>query len=153
MKKLAVFIMLIVFFSGCSNKPPTYQFPNQSVTIKSIELLHNMNPDGQGTDENNMVLLRTLNEEECAEYMAAIYSLPTESCGPPPPWGYGEYVTRITYENGDIEMYGPYNIELIEVGEEVWGVGDYYFPGDGYERLFAEYVNIAELPEPPKYQP
>lgn len=150
MKKYCLVVLLLIILSGCSRIEPSYDFPNRSVAIESIELYHNMNLWGFGTDESNMVLLRTLEGDEIAEFMNTIYELPTKRLGTPPQDGYGEYVAKIIYENGDVEMYGPTNIELIPAGSEAWGLDTHYFTGDGFTELFAQYVDISELPDPPR---
>ena len=101
MKRLIAIILVLVLLTGCTRPDPTYSFPNKDIRITSIELLHNMNKNGIGIDENNMVLLRTLSEEEIVHFMDACYQLPTERMGTPPATGYGEYVAKIIYENGD----------------------------------------------------
>lgn len=152
MKKYAAFLIILIVFNGCSRIPSDYPFPNQSEPILSIELLHNRNDGGQGTNAENMYLIRALSESEIHEFMKAVYALPTEKCGSPPPWGYGEYIARISYQNGDVEMYGPYAIELIPKGSETWGVGTHCFSGNGFEKLFSQYVDLSELPDPPPYK-
>ena len=145
-------VLLLLLLCGCTNVSAPYSFPNKHEPIMSVELLHNMNPGGKGTDENNMELLRSLEEEEIIQFMNALYSLPTERQGIPPSWGYGEYVTKVRYQNGDIEIYGPLTFVLIPSGSAADrnGIGEYHFTGNGYTKLFAEYIDIEALPEPPE---
>lgn len=150
MKRLIAIILLLVLLTGCTRPDPTYSFPNKDIRITSIELLHNMNKNGIGIDENNMVLLRTLSEEEIVHFMDACYQLPTKRMGTPPATGYGEYVAKIIYENGDIEIYSTYNIELIPKGNKAVGCGSHYFPVNSFNDVFAQYIDISQLPELPK---
>lgn len=152
MKKLVCTMLLICSLLGCSYKPTSYQFPNKSIPIDSVELFHNMNPGGIGIDENNMDLLLTLEDSEINGFMEDIYELPTERCGTPPPYGYGEYIAKVTYENGDIEMFGSKNIVYIPSGERSYGVGEYFFEATTFEKLFSQYIDISTLPVPPKIE-
>ena len=135
--------------AGCSRIPATYQFPNRQESIESVVLLHNMNRFGQGTDETNMQVLKVLSDEEIVEFMDSLYSLPTERDGTPPSWGYGEYIAKVTYENGDVEMFGSLNIVYIAKGDWISGIGEHIFVGDCFVNLFSEYVDISQLPNPP----
>ena len=149
-KKYIAFALLLVILCGCSISDSCYSFPNQLIPILRIELLHNMNYQGIGIDESNMVLLRTLEDAEVSEFMNAVYELPTKEMGTPPSTGYGEYIAKVIYANGDIEMYGPYNIELIPAGSKAVGIDTHYFSGNSFTALFAQYVDIYALPEPPR---
>lgn len=145
-KSLIVFFSLIICLTACVNDEP-YPFPNQGQQIKSIELLHNQNENGQGTDASNMVVLKTLDAGEVPVFMDKLYALSTKHAGTPPPWGYGAYIAKVTYENGDIEMFGTLNIEFIKVGAQVTGIGEYVFTTDGIEALIAEYADIGASEE------
>lgn len=149
MKKTVIIVLLLVALSGCSGVEDTYSFPNRDMKIISIELLHNRNVNGIGIDESNMVLLKVLDEEEITEFMNACYQLPTKEMGTPPATGYGEYVAKIRYENGDVEIFSTYNIELIPNGCEAVGCGTHYFPVKSFNDVFAEYTDISGLPKPP----
>ena len=41
----------------------------------------------------------------------------------PPPSGWGCYIAKISYCNGDVEILGSYNIEYISVGHSPTGIG------------------------------
>ena len=141
---------ILVVSSGCSKPEETYSFPNRNIQIISIELLHNRNTNGIGIDESNMVLVRTLSGNEIIEFMSACYELPTKRMGTPPCTGYGEYIAKIYYENGDIEIYSTYNIELIPKGNHAVGCGSHYFPVNCFNDVFAQYVDINQLVHPPR---
>lgn len=123
-------------------KTSVYEFPNQNIPIDKIELIHNQNPYGQGIDENNFVILKELTESEAASFMRKVYELETKQFGPPPLWGYGSYIARVTYINGDTEMLGSNNITFIEQGNESLGYGEYFFLGSGFEELFKQFVDL-----------
>lgn len=148
-KVLLILFLLPCLFPGCSRKPDAYPFPNQNTPIQSIDLLHNRNPGGIGTDEENMELLLMLKQSEFEDFMDDLYTLPTRRCGTPPPYGYGEYIAKVTYENGDVEMYGSLNIVHISSGQTSYGVGDYAFTDDSFESLFSKYVDLSALPKSP----
>lgn len=150
MKKMIAIVLMLTLLTGCTKQDPTYPFPNRDVEIVSVELLHNMNVNCICIDESKLVLLRTLDEDEIVEFMNACYQLQTKDMGTPPNSGYGEYVARITYVNGDIEIYSTYNIELIPAGKEAQGCGTHYFPVRIFDEVFAQYVDISKLPEPPR---
>ena len=138
-------ILLILFcifiFSGCESEPSSYPFPNRSVSIEKVELIQNHNEFGEGTDESNMHLIKTLDDSEALSFMEEIYNLPTKRAGTPPPWGYGVYIAKVIYSNGDIEMLGSLNIEFIENGNAATGIGSYYFPDDSFIPVFEKYSN------------
>lgn len=90
-----------------------------------------------------MYPLLSLDASEIPVFMDAVYALPTKLCGTPPPYGYGEYIAKVTYENGNIEMYGTANIVFIPAGEMSYGVGDYVFAGNGFLDLLSQYIDIA----------
>lgn len=135
---------LLLFLAGCSHASSTYQFSNETADIVSIEMLHNQNPYGEGTDINNIHLIRELEEDEIVPFMTEIYALETDRYNPPL-WGYGEYIAKVTYTNGDIEMLGSLNIVYIASGADSNGVSPYFFTGDGFTEVFSEYVDISNL--------
>ena len=149
MKKITIIILFLVTLFGCAGTDSTYSFPNRDMRIISIQLLHNRNVNGVGIDESNMVLLKELSEEEIPEFMNACYQLPTKIMGTPPSTGYGEYVAKILYENGDIEIFSTYNIELIPDGCKAVGCGTHYFPVKCFNDVFTEYTDVSGLPKPP----
>lgn len=138
--------LCVVLFTGCRNNtkmPTSYQFIHSMDNIVGIELLFNNSKDAFSAD-SKFVLLRELDESQIAEFMSAVYELETDCCISPPPRGYGQYIARITYSNGDVEMLGTNNIEFIEFGAKPTGIGMYYFPGDALEELIILYANQAE---------
>lgn len=107
-------------------------------------MIHNQNPDGFGIDEDKFFLLKELDAEDIPLFMNDIYELQTE-WSTPPGRGYGSYIARVTYANGDIEMLCSRHIEFIASGSEKTGVGSYYFVEDGFVSVFWEYTDISDL--------
>ena len=144
MKKILLSVLTLVLLIGCSARPSSYRFPNKNVNISRIDLLLNENELRVGIDESEMCLVRTLEPNEISPFMRAIYEIPTDIVGTPPPWGYGYYVVKVTYENGDREFYGPLNIEFVSSGSSPTGIGDYYFTGNEFEKLYTQYATSNE---------
>lgn len=149
MKKL-FFVMILaalLILSGCNTKKDPYQFPNSLENVVSIELLHNRNENGIGTDEVNIYPIYSLKEDEFSSFMWELYALGTD-WDAPPSWGYGDYIAKISYSNGDVEMFGSLHIEYIagDCGENyLRGYGCYRFESkEAFIRLLEKY---CELPE------
>jgi len=156
-KQIALMLVLMILFTGCVFEPPGYPFPYKDLEIVSVEFFHNRNKEGYGIDEENFYLLRTLMPEEYDPFMEKLYALEMKERIGGPLYGYGPFFVRVMYANGYVEYFGSGNIESIATGEE-WnnipigatnnhqsGFSNYYFVGDGFLRLFAEYVDISEL--------
>ena len=67
----------------------------------------------------------------------------------PPRRNYGFYVARVTYEDGDVELFGTKHIEYVESGNAQKGLGLHYFKGDAFERIFLEYCEANDVEVPP----
>ena len=135
-----MFIFILIFMlSGCNRMPDEYSFPNTSGTVLSVELIHNINPEGVGIDETNFEILCVLDVEASQSFLKEIQSLPTHRRYTGPFWGYGPYFARITYMNGDIEIFGCHHFEFIENGAEPTGFGSYKFQHDDFMKVFSSY--------------
>ena len=140
-KILRIFVIFLVLSSllGCSHLPSTYPFVNQDDSIERIELLYHPEPNNIFTTKDYL-LIRELASDEIIPFMKAIYNIGTDKCISPPPRGYGEYVSRVIYTNGDVEIFGNYHIEFVKNGDEEAGIGSYLFsPFTAYEELFLSY--------------
>ena len=137
-------IVLIGWFPS-NKKPLNYIFSNGIEQIESVELLYNQNSGGEGTDRSNIHTIRALSSDEIRVFMEEIYRLKT-SIANPPPSGWGCYIAKVTYQNGDIEILGSYNIEYISAGSVPTGIGSYFFTGDAFEELFSSYIDTAQYP-------
>lgn len=132
-----VFLFLLIL---CPRVSRTYEFSNPLENIVSIELLINSNDVGKA-EVDKLIFQKSLSTEEIESFMEEIYELETRRCYPPM-WGWGEYIARVTYSNGDIEMLGSGNIEYIESGSFATGDGPYAFWGYGiYEEVFLRYLD------------
>ena len=150
MKKFICFISVVLFiFLTChfcfGNN--AYRFSNPLDEVERVELLYNPNMFSPECADFEFTLMKELEPGEIATFMTEIYQLETKKYGPPPRWGYGWYIVRVTYSNGDVEMLGSYNMEYIRYGERQSGTGIYYFPDNGLENLLAKYVDLSEYPE------
>ena len=91
-------------------------------------------------------MIRELEKSEILPFIESVQELKTAKCTSPPPRGYGEYVVRVIYTNGDVEIFGNYHIEFVKNGDEEAGVGSYVFnPFTAYEELFLTYLGEQEL--------
>jgi|GEM_PF-3271970 len=138
MKKVIV-IMLVLMLSlcGCSTLPENYQFENKDQKIISVELLRNKLYRTGGFE---FILIRELDENEIDAFMAELYELPTEISITPPPTDFGPIVAKVSYENGDVEFFGAWHIELVKKGDKIANIGAYWFPDDNFENLFYKYA-------------
>lgn len=140
MKKLTTFLLVAILLCGCSKKPETYQFSNSLENIVSIELILNQNKVVLEPSFDCFYLIKELDTQEIQSFMNEVYFLQTKKVGTPPPFlSYGDHVAIVTYTNGDIEMLGTTNIEYVEAGNSLVGVGDYQFVGDAFEEVFLKY--------------
>jgi len=142
-----VFLVLaFIILSNLSNRiPKQYSFPNSIDDIVNIELLYNQNEGGEGINPSNICSIRILDQNEVQPFMKAIYRLETRIANPPPS-GWGCYIAKISYCNGDVEILGSYNIEYIPVRHSPTGIGTYFFTGKAFEELFAKYIDVTEYP-------
>lgn len=140
------FMLVFLVLSFLSNRiPKHYIFQNPIDQIESIELLYNQNDGGEGINTSNICSIRMLDQNEVQPFMKAIYRLETRIAYPPPS-GWGCYIAKISYCNGDVEILGSYNIEYISVGHSPTGIGTYFFTGKAFEELFAKYIDVTEYP-------
>ena len=131
-------ILILLCMSHCVSR--NYIFSNSAENIISIELLSNSNEVGNA-EEDKLVWQKSLSKDEINCFMAEIYKLETRRCYPPM-WGWGDYVARVTYSNGDIEMLGSGNIEYVKSGSFATGDGAYAFWRYGaFEEVFLRYLD------------
>lgn len=141
---LIVFLVGLVFWCWDEIATPShYRYPHAPENAVSLELLHNQNTDAFASDDSKFVLLKTLEGEEMIDFLNEARNIETSYSVTPPPRGYGDYVARVTYANGDVEYYGSTHLEFVENGTERTGVGAYYFAADAMERLILEYCGIG----------
>ena len=118
----------------------TYVFENSLQDIVSIELMLNSNETGEA-DAEKLMSQKLLTQDEIEGFMSEVYKLETRRSYPPM-WGWGAYVAKVTYSNGDVELLGTSNIEYVEQGATGTGDGPYSFWKYGaFEEVFLRYLN------------
>lgn len=144
-KTALIMLLILSMFAGCSAYPEEYPFENKDEPIESIELIYH--PYVKTLEgEDVLISVRFLNSNEIPVFMESVYSLQTKTARPTPPSGWGIYIARVTYENGDVEYLGSGHIEFVENGSEPFSIGRYYFPGDSFDKLFLQYAgNLSHL--------
>lgn len=150
MKKYALALLIVLLalcLCRCFFRSEEYEFQNTLDMVVSVELLYNQNESSDGYDSFDFTPIKVLDSKEIELFMADVYQLETARCGTPPRRGYGWYIAKVTYSNGDVEMLGSYNIEYIPYGEDQTGVGIYYFVDDTFEEVFSNYVDIFQYPK------
>ena len=136
---LILFILLYILVCLFPRVSRTYVFPNSMEDIVSIDLLINTNDVGKA-DTDRLLFQKSLSETEINNFMSEVYTLETRRCYPPM-WGWGDYIAKVTYNNGDIELLGSGNIEYVEKGSIPTGDGPYAFWEYGmYEEVFMRYL-------------
>ena len=141
MKKVRRFLLIAVILTFLIRIyiRSEYRFPNDMESIVSVQIMQRINQDSGDPTEYSFV--KELGTNEISIFMDAVYSLETERGGTPPRWSYGEYMVKITYENGDMEFLGTYCIELVRSGERQSGVGAYYFADEeAFFELIQQYL-------------
>lgn len=137
MRRLLVFFMVIPLLCACSRIPETYSFAYEGKTIACVELLNNYSAVYTGQE---FTVIRNLSEDEIPAFMDMLSQLETRQCITPPPRNFGPHIVRVTYADGDMELFGSWHIEFVEKGQSVKGVGAYCFSEDDFENLFMEYA-------------
>lgn len=147
MKKICFLIFFsILLLCGCERRPDHYVYINSVEEIDYIELIENLNCEGQpgrGKNEKYFHVLTVLESEMAESFMKDIYQLTSKERIGGPLYGFGEYVARVVYKNGDIEMLGAWNIEYVPAGEEITGFSSYYFSYDDFVAIFEKYIVLT----------
>lgn len=138
-------IMVLTTSAGCGRElkmSSSYSFACSMEHVDRIELLENKSVDAFSLEEDAFLLIRILDDDEIESFMTGIYEIETSYCISPPLRGYGRYIAKITYDNGDVEMLGTRHIEHIKSGADPTGVGAYYFIGDSIEQLILSFGKL-----------
>lgn len=140
MRKVLIIMLIICtsLLSGCM--PEEYPFPNKDQPIEKVELLYNPAYGNNAVTWDSMENICILDSENADAFLRALYDIETHKCITPPSSGYGFYVARVVYQNGDVEMFGSRHIEFIKKGDSPKEVGAYSFSKEEFEKLFFEYV-------------
>ena len=100
----------------------------------------NSNETGEA-DAEKLMSQKLLTQDEIEGFMSEVYKLETRRSYPPM-WGWGAYVAKVTYSNGDVELLGTSNIEYVEQGATATGDGPYSFWKHGaFEEVLLRYMN------------
>jgi len=146
-KFVATLVLALLLLSGCDTQNDPYPFSNALEDVVKIELLHNRNENGIGTEEANICLIYSLAEEEFSAFMEELYAIETDR-KMPPKWGYGDYIAKVSYSNGDVEMFGLLHIEYIPSERDenyLYGYGMYCFENrEEFIRLLEKYCVLPE---------
>ena len=135
----SIIIVVILWISMFPQVSQIYVFRNSLQDIASIELFINTNETGQA-EVDKLLSQKLLAKDEIERFMAEVYRLETRRCYPPM-WGWGDYVAKVTYSNGDIELLGSSNIEYVEHGKSATGDGPYSFWKYGaFDEVFLRYL-------------
>ena len=130
-----VLIWVVVVFLLPGRVSKTYEFAHPAEDIVSIDLLLNTNESGKA-DESLLIFQKSLNDNEIDSFMSEVCALETNRYYPPM-WGWGDYVAKVTYANGDTELLGSTNIEFVPSGASATGDGSYSFTHYGeFEAVF-----------------
>jgi len=140
-----VLYLLICLVCAVVPKLDPYDFPYKDEPIESIDLFYHPWADNYDNEEYlQFQFIRKLEPDEIPVFMTRLYELPTESPIGDPPSNYGPFIAVVSYENGDAEYYGSWNIEVVEAGTEAWAVGGHCFSGDAFDELFLEYAGSMD---------
>lgn len=120
MKKYIGFLfgfILTALCSGCIfQTETTYEFRQDADQINSIEILRK-EYDSIDTD-TPMYVVKELESSEYQTVLDGIRMVDGGRNGLDPTTGFGLYVIRITYKNGEMEMIGNYSTGYISVDGE-----------------------------------
>lgn len=129
-KKMVLILGCLLILNGCrGGVDGKYIFQNDITDCMTIQIMYNQESGGEGVDEDKIHILYELEKEEFEAFMNDIYELETEKDHRHPPfWGWGEYIVKVTYKNGDIEILGSEVIEYRKKGDDgLLGYGEYRF--------------------------
>ena len=107
--KVLLVSLIVVLLAGCfpltANQP--YKFRQEFDQIVKFEILAK-EEDVSGYD-TPMEVLKTLDANEHRTFINDFMKVEGSRVGLDPPSGFGTYIIRITYRNGEIELISDYN--------------------------------------------
>ncbi len=131
---LVVYVSLICFLCICAMViNPEYSYRQSADQIIAIEILKN--PEVR-TDAP-MHVLKTLDPSEFQMVLDGLDSIQAHYKNGDPFYGFGMYVIRITYQNGEIDIIGNYNTGYITVDGQLHQER-FYFKREPYYDLISE---------------
>ena len=141
MKRNTIIILLvlavILCFCGCSDG--IYELTHSAETITKIELYSNTAEPGTYAHQENITFIRQLEEDEIASFVQEICGLEMIMTNPPA-YGYGCYISVISYSNGDMDILSNFAIEYVPSGGQPGQVSGSTFPDDSFDAVFLKYA-------------
>lgn len=117
---IGIVILVACILSGCffvSNEP--YTFRQEYDQIAKIEIV-NKEQDIDGYDPARVKVLKTLDITEHRAFIDDLVKVEGSRVGLDPPSGFGTYIIRITYRNGEIELISDYNNGYVSINGRVY---------------------------------
>lgn len=118
-RNICICVLLLCMLSGCFLRDRTtpYEFRQEFDQIASIEILRK-ETDSVLTDTPTHIIY-TLNEADYKSFLDRLMEIEGGYAGSEPGTGFGMYMIRITYQDGEMEMIGNYNNGYITPSGEV----------------------------------
>lgn len=138
---VALGIVILVCVVSYQNKSQSYPFQQPLSQVKEIGFFLK---EGSDISEDAFTVLRVITGDEAERFLKEFSEMKCYRPFKGPDWGYGTYVIKIVYDNGDREIIGPWNNEYVPAGEEPSGFGSYHFDEDEFRELFEKYVGDAQ---------
>lgn len=147
MKKniLALCLLIVFIFSGCSLivKKAPYSFRQSVDQIEAIEILKKI--DVSGDTNLSVEIIKELDKEQHQGIVNDILSADGNYVAEGAGSGFGPYIIRITYKNGEIELIGEYNNGYAAPGGEI-NQGIYWFNKEHFYAIISQYVEVEGVP-------
>lgn len=122
MKKYIICLTIGILFCsliGClSQTEKVYTYRQSADQIESIEVLRK-EYDSNGIS-TPMYVLRTFAPSEFQTVLEGLSNIPASYRLNPPATGFGLYIIRITYKNGEADFIGDYNTGYMTVDGEIF---------------------------------
>lgn len=148
MHKITIsFLLICLLLCGCMSNE--YSFKSDNVSIVSVELLYNPYAH-EGYTGKPFELICVLDQASAESFVDEIRALKTKKQHSPPPSNYGDYIAKVTYDDGDEEWFGSRHIEYVEYGSVQFGVGTYYFDRTAFTEIFLKYCEENGATVPPE---
>lgn len=119
--KVLIVSLIVAVLVGCflfdTNQP--YKFRQEYDQIAKIEIV-NKEQDIDGYDPARVKVLKTLDITEHRAFIDDLVKVEGSRVGLDPPSGFGTYIIRITYRNGEIELISDYNNGYVSINGRVY---------------------------------
>lgn len=133
-------LFICLCFCGCSSRE-IFELSCSPEMIVKIELYYNLSERGTCTAQENITLIKQLDEDEINMFTEEVSALELEWVYPPV-YGYGNYIAAITYSNGDVDVLSNYAIEYIPFGSQPGEISGDIFSGDTFDTIFLKYADL-----------